>query len=326
MLNLTDGKRKALIRLSNDNNIISAIAIDQRGSIKKMMNKENPEKVSYEEISGFKEIVSENLTKYSSAILLDTEYGLKAAKLRSEESGLLLAYEESGYNPKEEGRIPKLEKNLSVKRLKEYGADAIKILIYYNIDDEDYINDEKKAFVERVGNECRGENIPFFMEIITYDNNIKDSKSREFAKLKPRKVIESVKIFNDKRYGIDVLKLEVPVNMEFVEGFTEDYVYTREEALSYFKEESDSTNLPFIFLSGGVSAELFQDTLKFAKRAGSTFNGVLCGRATWADGVGEYSKSYNDGKNWLLNQGRKNMEDLNKVLNETASPWSNKVF
>lgn len=326
MLNLTDSKRKALIRLSNDNNIISAIAIDQRGSIKKMMNRENPEKVSYEDISEFKEIVSENLTQYSSAILLDTEYGLEAAKLRSGESGLLLAYEKTGFNPNEKGRIPKLEKNLSVKRLKEYGADAIKILIYYNIDDEDYINDEKKAFVERVGNECIGENIPFFMEIITYDNNIKDSKSREFAKLKPRKVIETVKIFTDKRYGIDVLKLEVPVNMEYVEGFSEDYVYTRKEALDYFKEQSDSTDLPFIFLSGGVSAELFQDTLRFAKKAGSTFNGVLCGRATWADGVGEYSKSYDDGKNWLLNQGRKNMEDLNKVLNDTASPWSNKVF
>ena len=95
-----------------------------------------------------------------------------------------------------------------------------------------------------------------------------------------------MKEFSKPRYGVDVLKVEVPVNMNYVDGYTKNEVaYTKEEAAAYFKEQSETTNLPFIFLSAGVTAELFQETLKFAKEAGSTFNGVLCGRATWANGV-----------------------------------------
>ncbi len=100
------------------------------------------------------------------------------------------------------------------------------------------------------------------------------------------KVNEMMKEFSNPRYGVDVLKVEVPVNMKFVEGYAtgDDYVYTKAQAAQYFKAQSEATSLPFIFLSAGVSAELFQETLRFAKAAGSTFNGVLCGRATWANG------------------------------------------
>ncbi|APZ49287.1 hypothetical protein BW721_06115 [Jeotgalibaca sp. PTS2502] len=46
-------------------------------------------------------------------------------------------------------------------------------------------------------------------------------------------------------------------------------------------------------LSDGVSEKLFQDTIHFAKEAGSTFNGVRCGRATWKDSVAIFAR---DGK------------------------------
>lgn len=131
-----------------------------------------------------------------------------------------------------------------------------------------------------------------------------------------------MKEFSDPRYGVDVLKVEVPVNMNYVEGYaTGEAVYTKAQAANFFKEQAEATNLPFIFLSAGVKAELFQETLRFAKNAGSTFNGVLCGRATWADGVESYIV---DGKEaameWMNTQGRKNIEELNAVLKETATP------
>ena len=69
--------------------------------------------------------------------------------------------------------------------------------------------------------------------------------------------------------------------MKYVEGFTDGEVaYSKEEARQYFKDQDASTKLPYIYLSAGVSAELFQETLKFAHDAGAQFNGVLCGRAT----------------------------------------------
>jgi tagatose 1,6-diphosphate aldolase len=79
-------------------------------------------------------------------------------------------------------------------------------------------------------------------------------------------------------------------------------------------------------LSAGVSAKLFQETLKFAKETGSTFNGVLCGRATWKDGVAPFAISGEQaGRAWLQDTGKRNIEELNVVLKETASSWFEKV-
>lgn len=325
MKKISENKKKKIEKLSSKENIIAALAIDQRGAMRKMVDKIDPKLTTQENIENFKTLVSKELTQYASAILLDPIYGLKATKVKNENAGLLLAYEVTGYDNDTPGRLPRLLPNWSAKRIVEEGADAVKILLYYDIDEPDEINDQKKAFVERIGSECMGEDIPFFLEIVTYDSKITDAKSKEYAKVKPIKVIESMKLFSEDRYNVDVLKVEVPVNMAFVEGYGEDVLYTKEEVKKYFKEQSDATNLPFIFLSAGVSAKLFQDTLVFAHEAGSKYNGVLCGRATWAGGVEEFFKSEEDGKKWLETQGKQNIEELNEILKENASPWTEKL-
>lgn len=313
-------KLEYLKKLSTDKQIIAALAIDQRGAIRKMITGLD-EEVRDEKIRGFKALVSKELTKYASSILLDPEYGLEAIKEKDANCGLIMAYEVTGYDTSGTSRYPDLILDQSVLRLKELGSDAIKILLYYDVDQDPAINDKKKAFIERVGAECKAHDLPFFLEIVSYDCTMNDEKSKEYAKVKPHKVNGAVKDFADARYNIDVLKLEVPVNMNYVEGYGEDFVHTKEEAKQFFKEQSDLCQVPFIFLSAGVSNQLFVDTLYLAKEAGSTFNGVLCGRATWAGGVAEYANSPEKGLEWLQTEGRKNIENLNKALDETATPW-----
>ncbi|MBX8936281.1 tagatose-bisphosphate aldolase [Enterococcus gilvus] len=323
---LTAGKKAAMDRLSTKDGIISALAIDQRGALKKMIKALDTEPTD-EHIEHFKELVSSELTPYASSILLDPEYGLPAAKARHKEAGLLLAYEKTGYDATTPGRLPDLLADWSVLRLKEQGADAIKFLLYYDVDEDPEINQQKHVFIERLGSECAEEDLPFYLELVSYDAQNADSASFEYAKVKPHKVNEMMKEFSKPQYKVDVLKVEVPVNMNFVEGFaTEEAAYTKEEAANYFLEQSQATNLPFIFLSAGVSTELFQQTLVFAKESGSTFNGVLCGRATWNNGVKPFIESGETAaRQWLETEGRANIESLNNVLAKTASPWYDKV-
>ena len=325
-MKLTEQKRKYLENLSDKNGFISALAIDQRGALKKMLNKHQESEATAEQIKEFKVLVSKHLTKYSSSILLDPEYGLDAAKARDKNAGLLLAYEKTGYDANAVGRLPDCLVDWSAKRLKEEGADAVKFLLYYDVDESDEINNQKKAYMERVGAECVAEDIPFFLEILSYNYKDADNSTAEFAKLKPRKVIEAMKEFSNPRYNVDVLKVEVPVNMKYVEGFADgEVVYTKEEAASYFKQQDEATNLPYIYLSAGVSAKLFQDTLKFAHDSGAKFNGVLCGRATWANGVEVFAKDGEEATvNWLNTVGRKNIEELNEVVERTATSWKEK--
>ncbi|AGU82009.1 tagatose 1,6-diphosphate aldolase [Streptococcus anginosus] len=309
-------KQKKLKRLCDKNGIIGALAIDQRGALRRMLGEDTP----VEQLETFKVLVSKYLTKYASSILLDPELGWKAAEARDKNAGLLVAYEKTGYDKTVPGRYPDLVENVSVQRLKANGADAVKVLLYIDIDEARAVNDIKEAFIERIASECKAEDMPFFLELVSYDAKVTDEK--EYAKLKPRKVIEAVKLYSQERFGVDVLKVEVPVNMKYVEGFAENEVlYTKEEAAAFYKEQSDATSLPFIFLSAGVSAQLFQDTLRFAKESGSTFNGVLCGRATWAGAT----KAYQEGGEaatikWLETIGKQNIVELDAVLQETATP------
>ena len=325
-MKLTEQKRKYLENLSDKNGFISALAIDQRGALKKMINKNQEKEATAEQIKEFKTLVSKHLTKYSSSILLDPEYGLDAAKARDKNTGLLLAYEKTGYDANAIGRLPDCLVEWSAKRLKEEGADAVKFLLYYDVDESEEINIQKKAYMERVGAECVAEDIPFFLEILSYDCKIDDNSTAEYAKVKPRKVIEAMKVFSDPRYNVDVLKVEVPVNMKFVEEFSDgETVYTKEEAANYFKLQEEATLLPYIYLSAGVSAKLFQDTLKFAHDSGAKFNGVLCGRATWANGVEVFAKEGEKATvEWLNTIGRKNIEELNEVVEKTATSWKEK--
>lgn len=315
-----DSKKQHLKNLVNEKGIIAALALDQRGSLKKMLSTESREATT-NELKEFKNLVVKELSGYASGLLIDLEYGEEAIESKSSKAGLLLTYEKTGYDVTVKGRFPDIIDTLSVRRLKEKGADAVKILLYYNPDDEAEINERKKSFIERIGSECKAEGIPFFLEPISYDDNISDSKSYEFALVKPKKVIESTREFSKERYGVDVLKVEVPVNMDFVEGYGDKVAYTKEEALGYFKEQSDVCEIPFIYLSAGVSAETFQETIKFASMSGAKFNGVLCGRATWADATEIYAKEGREAAiNWLRTKGRENMEKLNEILNEGATP------
>lgn len=326
-MTLTENKRRYLEKVSDKNGIISALAFDQRGALKRMMAKHQTEEPSVAQIERLKEIVSEELTPFASSILLDPEYGLPASKVRDEHAGLLLAYEKTGYDATTTSRLPDCLVEWSVKRLKEAGADIIKFLLYYDVDGDEAVNLQKQAYIERIGSECVAEDIPFFLEILSYDENITDNSSVEFAKVKPRKVNEAMRVFSDPRFGIDVLKVEVPVNMNFVEGFAEgEVVYTKEEAAQHFRDQEAATNLPYIYLSAGVSAKLFQDTLVFAHEAGAKFNGVLCGRATWSGSVQVYIEEGEEAaRQWLKEEGANNIKTLNEVLEKTASPWHEKA-
>ncbi|MBO0377805.1 tagatose-bisphosphate aldolase [Staphylococcus warneri] len=319
----TQNKTAAISQLSNEQGVISALAFDQRGALKRMMAKYQTGEPTVEQIEQLKVLVAEELTQYASSILLDPEYGLPATEARNKKCGLLLAYEKTGYDVNAKGRLPDCLVEWSAKRLKEQGADAVKFLLYYDVDDEEQINIQKQAYIERIGSECVAEDIPFFLEVLSYDDNIADNGSVEFAKVKPRKVNEAMKLFSEPRFNVDVLKVEVPVNMKYVEGFADgEVVYTKEEAAQHFRDQEAATNLPYIYLSAGVSAELFQETLKFAHEAGAKFNGVLCGRATWAGAVQVYIEQGEAvAREWLRTTGFKNIDDLNKVLTKTATSW-----
>ncbi len=330
-MTISEDKLKRMRALSNDRGIIAAAAMDQRGSLQKSLAVSkgvNVKEITPEMMSEFKAAVTRVLTPHASAILLDPEFGLEAAHARSRNAGLLLAYELSGYDNTRPGRLPDLLPHVSVKRLVDWGADAVKILIYYTPYEDPSINDVKHAFIERIGAECETYEVPFFLEFVGYDPKGGDEKGFEFAKSKPEIVRRSMEEFSKSQYRVDILKVEVPINAEYVEGsgvFKGQRAYTRDEALRHFRDAAAVATRPFIYLSAGVGNAQFVESLRMASEAGTDYSGVLCGRATWKEGIPVYAKhGVKALEEWLGREGVKNINAVNEAI-RSATPWHNKL-
>lgn len=325
-MKISAGKRKGLEAVSNARGVIAAAAMDQRGSLKSAIAKEkgiDKKDVTSQMMAEFKEAVTRVLTPHASAILLDPEYGLSAAKVRAKNAGLLLAYEKSGYDNTQLGRLPDLLDNYSVPKLVAAGADCVKILLYYTPFDASGINEIKHAWVEGIGGECTAADVPFFLEFVGYEEGA-DEKGIEYAKKKPAVVTGSMEEFSKPQYGVDVLKVEIPVNMAFVKGARSckgESAYTKEEVKGHFLRAASAAKKPFIYLSAGVSNDTYNESLELAAEAESNFSGVLCGRATWKDGIPVYGKQgIKAFEDWLSTQGVANINNVNARL-AAAKSW-----
>jgi tagatose 1,6-diphosphate aldolase len=330
-MNISEGKLHHLKALSNERGVIAAAAMDQRGSLQKSLAVSrgvDVKEITPEMMSEFKTVVTRVLTPHASAILLDPEFGLEAGKARARNAGMLLAYELSGYDNTRPGRLPDLLPHVSVKRIVDWGADAVKILIYYTPYDEAPINDIKHAFIERIGAECETYEIPFFLEFVGYDPKGGDEKGLEYAKHKPEIVRRSMEEFSKPQYRVDVLKVEVPINADYVEGsavYKGQKAYSRLEALKHFRDAAAVATKPFIYLSAGVSNAQFTESLNMAGEAGTDYSGVLCGRATWKEGIPVYAKQGAKAlEEWLQREGVRNINAVNEAI-RSATPWHAKM-
>jgi len=327
MMAISTGKMRGIEAVADKKGVIRAAAMDQRGSLLKSIAKArdtDAKAITAQMMSEFKTAVIRVLSPYASGVLLDPEYGLEASRVRKSGVGLLLAYEQSGYDNTQAGRLPDLLPNWTVRHLLDAGADCIKILLYYTPFEEDSINEHKKAWVERIGTECAFHDVPFFLEFVGYDPAGND-KSVEYARRKPEIVAESMAEFSKEFYHVDVLKVEIPVDLQYARGTKSfkggEAAYSREEAKEHYRRAAEAARRPFIYLSAGVSNAQFLESIELALEADVKFAGVLCGRATWKEGIPVYAeKGVAALEDWLSEQGVQNIEALNQLL-KNAHSW-----
>ncbi len=301
--------------------------MDQRKSLRQMIaaaQRNRPEEISDQQLSEFKRAVTKVLTPNVSAVLLDSEYGLDAAAERAQGCGLLMTYEADGYENPRPHRMLALTPGLSVRRLRDLGADAVKILLSYAPDDNAAVNDEKCAWIERIGNECESLDMPFLLEPVVYDPAGLDPKSLEFSKRKPEAVLRVMAEFSKPLYKVDVLKVEFPVVAAFVEGsavYSGQRAHSMREAINWYREVDAVAQRPYVYLSAGISSSEFVASLRMAAEAAAQFSGVLCGRANWQGGITEYARGGSAALlRWLESEGLRNVNAVNECL-ERAVSW-----
>jgi len=293
---LSSGKLTNLLRLADAVGRFKMLAVDQRDSMRAALAKaagRQPHEVAYEEMAATKALITESLSSYSTATLVDPIYGLpRAVKIVPGDVGLLVAVEDTEYDrvgTAGRERKTKLIDGWSVAQAKRSGANAIKLLIYDTPEASAEVRAHQRQIVRRVGEECVRHDLPFLLEVVTYPIEEASPDTPEFAQKRPRHAIEAAREFSDASFHVDLLKLQFPGDLKYARQFHQAVfdgkerpaVYSLEEIRAFCRELNEATRRPWVLLSGGVGIQEFLVDLELAVEAGAS--GFLCGRAIWQE-------------------------------------------
>lgn len=310
-----------------------ALAIDQGSSLTAALAAActpggNPKGLNDDDRAAqFKTILVECLSPAASAVLLDQRFGDACQAVCHPNAGILRAYETDVYAG-DSATVTTLPAAESVYRLVGRGAEAVKLHMYYDPDATDDEKAVKQALIERVGAECRANDLPFLFEPLAYRKGL-ETPSAAFAEAKPEIVRRSVEEFSKPGYCVDVLKIEFPIDIGFVAGTRvaagqdQTPAYSKEEALDHFRATAEAASCPFVFLSAGVTLDQFAEGLELAGAAGVSYSGYLCGRAIWRPAIDIFGQRGPDAlASWARKDGRAGLQRLTEIANRTAVPMT----
>ena len=161
---LTPGKWRGLKTTSDRGHTFSVLAFDQRGNYHRML----PEGTSYAEAAQIKREVAFALSPYVTAVLLDPNYGLPAALDLAGTSGLLMALEKTGYSGDPTARQVDFMDGWTVAKIKQMGASAVKLLVYYH-PDTGAVAEHIETVIREVAEACTAHDMPLFVEPLAYN-------------------------------------------------------------------------------------------------------------------------------------------------------------
>ncbi len=296
-------------------NKVFGIAIDAGSGLKQAIK--DARKAFYQEndLETFKKLIITSLGQYATTILIDSEFGPHLISRYPKQCSPMMAFEADVYHISDEDRITKLPDNIKVSDFSRLGYKVLKFFMYYAPNDNIEINEQKQKIIENIGKECVKNNISFLMEPLVYDP-IKRPGSLDYAYLKPQLVENATKTFSNPKFNIDYLKVEVPVDLSFVEGFG-DPIIKQKEAIKFFKDASiAASGIPLLYLSAGVSFEWFKASLKMAVKAEVDCSGFMCGRAIWSEAIKVFGEQGEEGLNsWLNTTGQNRLNELISLFN-----------
>ncbi len=312
-MRLSIGKLRRLQQLANPKGLLTMCALDHRGALRRALNEQDPDSVSYQDMVNFKLDLCRAVAPFASAVLLDPIYGagqMIAAGVLPGHTGLLVSLEKTGYSGSGTARLTELLPDWSPKKVKKMGASAAKLLIYFRPDLKDTAS-RQLELVAKLAGQCLKEDIPLLVEPVSYPVEQVGVSSKRFADMKPGIVIETARQMT--ALPIDVLKAEFPADMKFEQD--------EEKLLKLCQELNQASRLPWVILSAGVDFETFKKQVEIACKAGAS--GFLAGRALWQEGAQIQSRE--ERMNFFKDTSAPRLRELAEIACRYGKPWYSKM-
>ncbi|HVO33633.1 MAG TPA: hypothetical protein VMU17_06940 [Elusimicrobiota bacterium] len=298
--NLTPGKLMGLRQITDANGKFKVFALDQSNSFKKALRALHeklgaPKDPTFEEIRDTKMEITAALSGMGTAVLLDVNYGLRQcvnSGALARGVGLIGRVEAS----KDAGIPAEYEPGWSVAQIKRMGCSAVKLLVYMDVEDKAYTENQLK-FAREIFDACAKEDILLMTEELSFPRKGEDKKTPAYVARRPKNIIESAKLLGP---ITDILKLEFPGD-------------------EHLKTLNDAAIRPWVLLSAGEKFEIFQKQVEVSMKAGCS--GTMAGRAIF----NEYFefKTPQERANFLKTTGAQRMKILSDLVDQYAqSVWS----
>jgi tagatose-1,6-bisphosphate aldolase len=303
---LSLGKYRGLQQCATPRGALSVLALDHRNNLRAALRPDAPDSVVAGEMTAFKYEAVKALASAASAILLDPEVGAAqciASSALPGNVGLVVALEATGYTGDTAARQSRILPGWSVAKAKRFGANAVKLLVYYRPDAPTAA--EIELLVRQVAADCAAHDLAFFLEPLSY--SLEPIRKRLVLAERRWAVIETARRLVVP--GVDVLKAEFPFDIAS-DGDEREW----DKACA---ELTAASAVPWVLLSGAAGYEMYLRQVTVACRAGAS--GVAVGRAVWQEAPvlrGEARAAF------LRSLARERMARVTALCDALARPWT----
>jgi len=217
------GKTRALMQLATTSGVFAMVALDHGDALASLLVTERSAPAPAV-MTETKLMLCRALAPASSAVLLDPIYGAAqaiVARALPGQCGLIVTLEDSGYEGRPWQREGRLIDGWSVRKTRLMGAQAVKLLAYYNPEDVP-ASANQRDMISDVAQECQMWDIPLLVEPILYPTPAQEVDPVAFAARRGDLIIETAREVT--ALGVDLLKAEFPAPMnERDQGALDDY-------------------------------------------------------------------------------------------------------
>ena len=315
-MQLTPGKLWGLRRMSDARGVFKMIAVDQRPPIKGPIARHlGVDEAPWDQVARFKRMLVETLEAQGTAMLVDPHYAIPHSfDVLSPARGMVVTLEDSLFEETGNGRLSASIDDWSVGKIKRMGGDAVKVLAWYRPDAGSDVISRQRDYVKRIGDDCARFDIPFLLELLVYPLATDSHQTGAYVEMKGKRsdlVLASVEEFAKPDYGVDVFKLESPVNAADADGSA--------AVQDLFDEMGRLAGRPWVMLSAGAGKPEFREILTHAFAAGAS--GFLAGRAIWLDAFSAYPNwgAIQDG---LQGGATDYFQDICALADDHAASWT----
>jgi sulfofructosephosphate aldolase len=290
-------RQASLARIARPSGALGMVAIDQRESLRMMLQVHAPDPVDDAAVEAFKVSVARSLAPHASAMLFDARFGFPAlavARRVAPLTGIIVAADRLIQLPGQPVTDTEIDDEVDPRAARQAGAAALKLLLLWK---GPATQERLLALAVAFMATCHANGLIGIVEAMVREP-----------------VDAGARGWNPEQAMVDAATCLAASQPDLYKGEVPFYgKASSREIQSWAERVTGALSCPWVVLSQGVAIDDFAPAVEAACRGGAS--GFLAGRAIWADAIGPSAAEL------LVNVSVPRLQRLGEIVDREARPW-----